>query len=208
MLAWSEGDNGRQAEIMVAWRHCRRRAIYWLLRSPANDTLNPNSNQQAPDSNCWWWDALQAAPAWRAYLKGQDAVATSRRRWRFTTMIDRGVVGQSTVAALSGLLRRRWIMVSSSMGWQPDCKIQRSGRNGQRDWCMSRVTPRLSPSRLSPSSSCHGLLIITVITPLPTRPARQKCQRTEAGEPWQLLTCRCVSVMLRIWCIHEGVSWC
>ena len=28
----------------------------------------------------------------------------------------------------------------------------------------------------------YGLLIITVITPLPTKPARQKCQRTEAGE--------------------------
>ena len=27
-------------------------------------------------------------------------------------------------------------------------------------------------------------------------PARQKCQRTEAGERGQLLTCRCVSVML------------
>ena len=26
------------------------------------------------------------------------------------------------------------------------------------------------------------LLIITVITPLPAKPARQKCQRTEAGE--------------------------
>ena len=33
------------------------------------------------------------------------------------------------------------------------------------------------------SSACHGLLIITVITPLPTKPsAGQKCQRTEAGE--------------------------
>ena len=43
---------------------------------------------------------------------------------------------------------------------------------------MSRVT--LSPLWLSASSSaCHGLLIITVITPLPTKPARQKCQRTE-----------------------------
>ena len=42
---------------------------------------------------------------------------------------------------------------------------------------------RLSPLWLSASSSaCHGLLIITVITPLPTSPARQKCQRTEAGE--------------------------
>ena len=44
-------------------------------------------------------------------------------------------------------------------------------------------SPRLSPLWLSASSSaCHELLIITVITPLPTKPARQKCQRTEAGE--------------------------
>ena len=55
----------------------------------------------------------------------------------------------------------------------------------------------LRSESLSPSSSaCHGLLIITVITPLPTKPARQKCQRTEAGRQRQLLTCRCVSVML------------
>ena len=31
------------------------------------------------------------------------------------------------------------------------------------------------------SSACHGLLIITVITPLPTKPSATK-QRTEAGE--------------------------
>ena len=48
---------------------------------------------------------------------------------------------------------------------------------------MSRVC-RLSPLWLSASSSaCHGLLIITVITPLPTEAQRdKKCQRTEAGE--------------------------
>ena len=32
------------------------------------------------------------------------------------------------------------------------------------------------------SSLCHGLLIITVITPLPTKPSATKMQRTEAGE--------------------------
>ena len=38
-------------------------------------------------------------------------------------------------------------------------------------------SPRLSPLWLSASSSaCHGLLIITVITPLLQSPARQKCQ--------------------------------
>ena len=44
---------------------------------------------------------------------------------------------------------------------------------------MSRVTA-IIPLWLSASSSaCHGLLIITVITPLPTKPSATKCQRTE-----------------------------
>ena len=41
-------------------------------------------------------------------------------------------------ASLPGLL---WSVWASR---QPDCKIQRSGRNGQRDWCMSRVTAIIS----------------------------------------------------------------
>ena len=46
------------------------------------------------------------------------------------------------------------------------------------------VLPRLSPLWLSASSSaCHGLLIITVITPLPTKPSATKNARElEAGE--------------------------
>ena len=63
---------------------------------------------------------------------------------------------------------------------------------------------------LSASSSARrGLLIITVITPLPTKPARQKCQRTEAGERgnyWHAdasAWCCCARCK-----IHEGVSWC
>ena len=64
----------------------------------------------------------------------------------------------------------------------PDCKIQRSGRNGQR-LMYEQVTAIISAFWLSASSSaCHGLLIITVITPYLQSPARQKCQRTEAGE--------------------------
>ena len=47
---------------------------------------------------------------------------------------------------------------------------------------MSRVTAIISLWLSASSSACHGLLIITVITPLPTKLTRQKCQRTEAGE--------------------------
>ena len=47
-------------------------------------------------------------------------------------------------------------------------------RNGQRDWWRAEI-PRLSPLWLSASSSaCHGLLIITVITPLLTKPSATK----------------------------------
>ena len=53
-------------------------------------------------------------------------------------------------------------------------KIQRSGRNGQR-LMYEQSLPRLSPLWLSASSSaCHGLLIITVVTPLPTKPSATK----------------------------------
>ena len=53
---------------------------------------------------------------------------------------------------------------------------------------------RLSPLWLSASSSaCHGLLIITVITPLPTKPIPQMPENG-SWRTRQLLTCRCVSV--------------
>ena len=41
----------------------------------------------------------------------------------------------------------------------------------------------LAPDLSASSSACHGLLIITVITPLPTKPSATKMpKRTEAGE--------------------------
>ena len=47
---------------------------------------------------------------------------------------------------------------------------------------MSRVTAIYLRSGYLSSSACRGLLIITVITPLPTKPSAAKnTQRTEAG---------------------------
>ena len=59
---------------------------------------------------------------------------------------------------------------------------------------MSRVTAIISACYLHHRLARHGLLIITVITPLPTKPSATKCQRTEAGERGNYWTCRCVSV--------------
>ena len=46
---------------------------------------------------------------------------------------------------------------------------------GDAELMYEQKSPRLSPLWLSASSSaCHGLLIITVITPLPTKPSATK----------------------------------
>ena len=71
-------------------------------------------------------------------------------------------------------------------------------------------SPRLSPLWLSASSSaCHGLLIITVITPLPTKPSATKMPENWSWRTRQLLTCRCVGVMFAaLDAKYAGVSWC
>ena len=118
-------------------------------------------------------------------------------------------VRQSTVAAISGLHCRALVIMVSSRhrltAWLQNSK-KRAERSEIDVWAES---PRLSPLWLSASSSaCHGLLIITVITPLPTKPSATKCQRTEAGERgnyWHAdasAWCCCARCK-----IHEGVSW-
>ena len=117
-------------------------------------------------------------------------------------------VRQSTVAQYLFHCRALVICPEHKAG-QPDCKIQRSGGT-VREIDVWAESPRLSPLWLSASSfACHGLLIITVITPLPTKPSATKCQRTEAGERgnyWHAdasAWCCCARCK-----IHEGVSWC
>ena len=47
---------------------------------------------------------------------------------------------------------------------------------------MSRVTAIISASRSASSSACHGLLIITVITPLSKAQRDKNARELEAGE--------------------------
>ena len=79
-----------------------------------------------------------------------------------------------------------------------------------RDWWRAE-SPRLSPLWLSASSSaCHGLLIITVITPLPTKPSATKMpENWSAGERGNYWHADASAWCCRARCkIHEGVSWC
>ena len=186
MLAWSEGtDNGTsENQKSWLWRHCRRRAIYRLPDHPRKlVTLNPKLKSTGAGryqllSCCGC--SLQAAWPERLLSEKSDVLwHCSRLRsvaltlWLIVVDIRQAIDCCSNIwASLPGA----GYALPEKQGWQPDCKIQRSGRNGQRDWCMSRVTAIISPLWLSASSSaCHGLLIITVITPLPTKPSATKC---------------------------------
>ena len=99
-------------------------------------------------------------------------------------MIDRGDIRQqSTVAAISGLHCRALVMVSSSIrltAWLQNSKkrAERSERlmyeQSHRDYLRSGYSHHRLP--------VSGLLIITVITPLPTKPSATKTPENWAGE--------------------------
>ena len=124
MLAWSEGlitDVRNQKSWL--WRHCRRRAIYWLLRSPSQTchAKNPKLNQQAPDATSFFpvgGMPTASSLAWKTSLrKVRTLWHCSRLRsvalylWLIVVISVR----QSTVAAISGLHCRALVMVSSSI---------------------------------------------------------------------------------------------
>ena len=217
MLAWSEEliTDVRKPEIML-WRHCRRRAIYRLLRSPsqtchAKPKTQINRRRTLPASFPLVGCLPQAAWPERLPLrKVRTLWHCSRIKERRFTYDDRGDIRQAI---------DRWCNIWASLpgaGYgqfehKADSLIAKfsKGRNGQRDWCMSRVTAIILLWLSASSSARHGLLIITVITPLPTKPSATKMPENWSWRTRQLLTCRCVSVMLLFWCkIHEGVSWC
>ena len=217
MLAWSEEtDNGRQKKT----RNHGYDVIVSELFTDYSDhpLICPRLNPKLKSTGAGryqllsrWWDAYRKQQLKDFSPKSQDAVALQQIKGRGALpMIDRGDIRQaidrcSNIWASAG----RWLWSVQATRRQPDCKIQRSGRNGQR--LMYEQSPRLSPLWLSASSSaCHGLLIITVITPLPQSPARQKCRKelklANAAITDMQMRQRDVAALDAK--IHEGVSWC
>ena len=202
MLAWSEELITRTSENQKSWlwRHCRRRAIYWLLRSPSQ-TCHAKPKLKSAGAGRYqllsrWWDAYRKPSlAWKTSLrKVRTLWHCSRLRsvalylWLIVVISVR----QSTVAAISGFTAGRGLWSVQYGRFPADCKIQRSGRNGQRlmyeqshrDYLRSGYLHHDIPVTFP---SIHAICV-------PQSPARQKC-RTD-WRTLQLLTCRCVSVML------------
>ena len=190
MLAWSEGtDNGRQKTRNHGFRRRRRRAIYWLLRSPsqtchAKPKTQINRRRTLPAS----FPLVGCLPqtAWPEDFSKeiQDAVALQQiKAWQH---YDRGDIRQtSTVAAISGLHCRALVMWSvRAQGWQPDCKeLKKAGRTVREIDTPTEVTAIISA------------LVICIIICLSwavnhyrdnahylQSQARQNARRTEAGE--------------------------
>ena len=180
MLAWSEGTDNGHSENQKSWLWRSWASCYWLLRSPSQTChAKPKANQQAPDATSFF--PVGGMPTASNGLK--DFSPKVRTLWHCSRLRSVALylwlivvisVRQSTVATISGLHCRALVMVSSSIrltAW-----LQNSKKRAERSEIDARAeSPRLSPLWLSTSSSaCHGLLIITVITPLPTKPSATK----------------------------------
>ena len=214
MLAWSEGtDNGRQKtrnhgyDVIVGGELFTDYSDH-LRKRHAKPKTQINRRRTLPASfplvGC-----LRSSLAWKTSLRSQDAVALQQIKERGALpMIDRGDIRQAIDrcsniwASLPGAGYGQFEHKADSL----IAKFKAGGTVREIDvWAES---PRLSPLWLSASSSaCHGLLIITVITPLPTKPSATKMpERAGRGNYWHAdasAWCCCARCK-----IHEGVSWC
>ena len=139
MLAWSEElitDVENQKSWL--WRHCRRRAIYWLLRSPsqtchAKPKTQINRRRTLPASFPLVGCLPQAA--WPELLsESQDAVALQQIKERGALPYDWSSDIRQANRPLQqylGFTAGRWLWSVRAWSWQPDYQNSRSGRNGQ-----------------------------------------------------------------------------
>ena len=196
------------------WRHCRR-AIYWLPPIGKPQTCHAKPKTQSTGAGRYrllsrWPDTPPAA--WPERLLSEKVwtlwhCSRLRSVALYLWLIVVISVRQSTVAAISGLHCRALVMVSSSirLTW-----LQNSKKRAER-------SERLMPAD---GHAIISALVICIIVCLSwaanhyrdnaiTYKAQRKMPENWSWRTWQLLTCRCVSVMLlRSMQNTQRVSWC
>ena len=140
-----------------------------------------------------------ASSAWpeRLLSESQDAVALQWRLRSVAFTYDWSWWYPSGNRPLQYILVncRALVMVSSWLLLLTAWLQNSAWANLFREGIDGRVTAIIA--RLSASSPAQqGLLTATVITPLPTKPSATKMPENWSWRTRQLLTCRCVSVML------------
>ena len=144
MLAWSEGtDNGRRN-----WNHgydvIVGGELFWSSDHLAACHAKPvKSTGAGRCTNCCVGGMPTASSlAWKTSLRKSGRCVPWWGAWRFTYDWSWWLsVGQSTVAAISGLHCRALVMVSSSRAdGSLIAKFEAGGT--VRDWCCGRRSPR------------------------------------------------------------------
>ena len=150
--------------------------------------------------------------AWKTFLKSQDAVALQQIKERGALpKIDRGDIRQAIDrcsniwASLPGAGYGR-----SSIRLTAWLQNQRSGRNGQRDWCMSRVTAIISALVI-----CIIVCLSWAVNHYRDNAITYKAQRDKNARELKLANAAITDMWMRQRDvaaldakIHEGVSWC
>ena len=216
MLAWSEGLITDVSKSWL-WRHCRRRAIYWLLRSPsqtchAKPKTQINRRRTLPASFPLVGCLPQAAwPERTSLRKVRTLWHCSRLRSVAFTMIDRGDIRQAIDrcsniwASLPGAGYGQFEHKADSL----IAKFKEGGRNGQRDWCMSRVTAIISALVI-----CIIVCLSWAVNHYRDNAITYKAQRDKNARELKLANAAIAYADASAWCccarckIHEGVSWC
>ena len=164
---------------------------------PLDLSRKPKANQQAPDATASF--PLVGCPpqaAWpeRLLSKSQDAVALQQIKERGALpMIDLVISVNRPLQQYLGFTAGRWFAVSSSMGWP---SVQNSKKRAERSERLMYEQSHRDYLRLwlSASSSCLSWAVnhYNAIT----KPSATKMPENWSWRTQQLLTCRCVSVML------------
>ena len=145
------------------------------------------------------------------FPKSQDAVALQQIKERGALpMIDRGDIRQAIDrCSISGLHCRALVMVSSSIRLTAWLQNSKKRRNGQRDWCMSRVTAIISALVI-----CIIVCLSWAVNHYRDNAITYKAQRDKNARELKLANAAITDMQMRqrdvaAWCkIHEGVSWC
>ena len=116
-----ELSNGRRNQKSRLHRHCRRRAIYRLLRSPsqtchAKPKTQINRRRTLPASFLLWMPTASSL-AWKTFQKsGRCGIAADYWAWRFTYDWSWWYPsGNRPLQQLSGFYRRALVMAGSSI---------------------------------------------------------------------------------------------
>ena len=158
-----------------------------------------------------WWDAYRKQLGLKDFSpKSQDAVALQqigeRSAYLWSAVIS---VRHRPLQQYLGFTAGRWLW--SSPEHKADsliAKFKEAAERSERLMYEQSHCDYLRSGYLHHRLPVMGLLIITVITPLPTKPSATKMPENWSWRTRQLLTCRCVSACCCARCkIHEGVTY-